>query len=61
MNWRSVVPNQKFHRHIILGRRFRSGIRAFTKTFAMATAGVLAITLHPATRFLFTRMARNLP
>jgi hypothetical protein len=32
MNWRSVVPNQKFHRHIILRRRFRSGIRPFTKT-----------------------------
>jgi hypothetical protein len=29
--------------------------------FAMAIAGVLAITLHPATRLLFTRMARNLP
>jgi copper/silver efflux system protein len=36
------------------GRLFKP--LAFTKTFAMAIAGVLAITLDPAMRLLFTRM-----
>src|SRR6266704_1768220 len=36
------------------GRLFKP--LAFTKTFAMAIAGVLAITLDPAVRLLFTRM-----